>query len=88
MKATLLMAVAAAASVAMGAAQAQDMQATPVQAGADQQSAQGAMPDAATSSYGGTMSTTKASGGGRDAWIAPSGTACTTGLSCNIYQGQ
>jgi hypothetical protein len=89
MKATLFMAAAAAGLLATsGFAQAQDMQATPNQSGAVQQDAQGAPSDSNASGYGGTMSTTKASGASRDIWSGNTSSTCTPGLSCNIYQGQ
>ena len=88
MRATFLLAATAAGAFAMSAvAQTQDMQMTPAQGATTQQSAQSTASPVADSSYGGTMSTTKASGSSRDPW---SGTSqlCTPGLSCNIYQGQ
>jgi hypothetical protein len=88
MRATFLLAATAAGVFAASAvAQTQDTQMTPAQGVAPQQSAQGTASPAADSSYGGTTSTTRASGASRDPW---SGTSqlCTPGLSCNIYQGQ
>ncbi|BBU31633.1 hypothetical protein BTHE68_53670 [Burkholderia sp. THE68] len=88
MKVTFLLAATAAGVFAMSAlAQAQDMQMSPAQGGAAQQSAQGAGSATNDSSYGGAMSTTKASGASRDAWTSTS-QLCTPGLSCNIYSGQ
>jgi hypothetical protein len=87
MKATFIHAATAAAVLAMSAAaQAQDMQMTPEQGAAGQQSAQG--NTTSDSSYGGTMSTSKASGASRDAWTSGTSQACIVGLSCNIYSGQ
>lgn len=85
MRATMLYAATAAGLLAMSAlAQAQDMQMAPAQGGAMQQNAQGASAD---SSYGGAMSTSKASGTSRDAWTPGTSQVCVAGLSCNIYTG-
>ncbi|SAK64051.1 hypothetical protein AWB83_02652 [Caballeronia ptereochthonis] len=67
-------------------APAQDMQMSPAQGSATQQSAQ----DAATadSSYGGTTSMTRSGSASRDAWTPGTSQACIPGLSCNIYSGQ
>jgi hypothetical protein len=88
MRTTLLLAATAAGVFAMSAvAQTQDMQMTPAQPDASQQSAQSVASPTTDASYGGTMSTMKASGASRDAWGSMS-QLCTPGLSCNIYQGQ
>ncbi|KND56868.1 hypothetical protein BVER_04010 [Candidatus Burkholderia verschuerenii] len=89
MKAAFLMAVSVAGVLAIStAAHAQDMQAMPDQSNAAQLNAQSGASDSNASSYGGTMLTTKASGSVRDTWMSNPSTACTPGLSCNIYQGQ
>ena len=80
MRTTLVLATTVAAVFATSAV-AQD---TPAPGGAAKQSAVSTTTDA---SYGGTMSTTKASGAARDAWASTS-QLCTPGLSCNIYSGQ
>ncbi|SAK67660.1 hypothetical protein AWB75_03256 [Caballeronia catudaia] len=80
MRMTLVLATTAAALFAMSAL-AQD---APAPSGTAQQ---GAVSTTTDSSYGGTMSTTKASGAARDAWTSTS-QLCTPGLSCNIYSGQ
>ena len=86
MRATLLLAAAAAGAFAMSAvAQTQDMQMSPAQGGAPQQSAQA--PATTDASYGGAMPTSKSGSPSRDAWSSTS-QLCTPGLSCNIYQGQ
>jgi hypothetical protein len=89
MKANFLMAVSVAGALAIGtAAHAQDTQTMPAQSTVPQQNAQSGMSDPSASSYGGAMSTTKASGAARDTWMNNPSTLCTPGLSCNIYQGQ
>ncbi|MDR5781724.1 hypothetical protein QCE63_20200 [Caballeronia sp. LZ065] len=87
MKATFLYAAAAAVALTMSAAvQAQDTQMAPDSGAAQQQTTQSnSMSDM---SYGGTMSTSKASGSSRDAWTPSTNQACVIGLSCNIYSGQ
>ncbi|SAK80359.1 hypothetical protein AWB79_05176 [Caballeronia hypogeia] len=88
MRATLVLAVTSAVLAMSASVQAQDMKMAPAQADPTQQGAQGvATPNADTTSYGGAMPTTKASGASRDAWTGTS-QLCTPGLSCNIYQGQ
>jgi hypothetical protein len=89
MKVTFLMVVSVAGILTVStAARAQDMQAMPDQSGATQLNVQGSASDSKASGYGGTMSTMKASGSARDTWMSNPSTACTPGLSCNIYQGQ
>ncbi|KND58034.1 hypothetical protein BSCH_02263 [Candidatus Paraburkholderia schumanniana] len=87
MRATLLYTATAAGLFAMSAiAQAQDMQMSPAQSSATQQSAQdGAKAD---TSYGGATSMSKSGSASRDTWAPGTSQACVIGLSCNIYTSQ
>jgi hypothetical protein len=89
MKTSILLALGTASLIAAStSAQAQDMKNTPQSV--MQPSAQSEKSVAETSSYGGSMAGTRSSGASA-AWDVRTnavGAACTTGLSCNIYQGQ
>jgi hypothetical protein len=90
MRATFLLAASAAGLFALSSAvfaQDMQMQTAPDQSNKPQQSAQGTQSDMNSSSYGGVPSTTRASGMSQSTWTSGSSSACITGLSCNIYQG-
>jgi hypothetical protein len=89
MKVTYLLAASAAGMFALsGAVFAQDTQMTPDQTNMPQQSAQSMQSDTTPASYGGVSSTVSRAGGmAQSTWTSRSSSACVTGLSCNIYQG-
>ncbi len=89
MRASYLLAALAAGMLALSSTVfAQDMQMAPDQTTMPQQNAQSMQSDTTSSSYGGTSSTmTRAGGMSQSTWTSGTSSACVTGLSCNIYQG-
>jgi ketosteroid isomerase-like protein len=88
MRAISLLAASAAGALAFsGAVYAQDLSTMPTQTDVPQQSAQSSQTDMNGSSYGGATSTSRSGGMSQSTWTSGTSSACVTGLSCNIYQG-